>query len=368
MLTVAGASAAGAAIGDASQILLPSLRWFVTVSAAPAVSPVVADGYVYLPLKPGIVAAHRIADGAEAWRVKLAAEQELASAPRLLFVPAAEAVHALASDTGRELWLAATGTVTAPLLVREGWLIAASGSTLFALRASDGAQIWKREGGDVLDRPTIDGDVLYVSYSDGRVAALDLQSGSTRWETKLGGAGTEPLVAGDRVYVGSSDGNFYALKLKNGEFDWSYPVRAPLLGRAAVDDERVYVTAMDNLLRALDRTSGNQRWRRDLSFRPLAGPVLIGSAVTVPGTSAALGLFNAKDGQPLKQITLDAALAIPPGFGTEPGETLMSVAAITGSLTDQWKLWLYGPLPPAPAGPPIEPLSALPGRLVQPGT
>ena len=57
----------------------------------------------------------------------LAADHELASGSNLVFVPAAEAIHALDVATGRELWLAPTGTITAPLLVRTGWLIAISG-------------------------------------------------------------------------------------------------------------------------------------------------------------------------------------------------------------------------------------------------
>jgi outer membrane protein assembly factor BamB len=359
-----GPPQAAAAPDHAAQILLPGLRWSIDISAAPSVAPVVADGYVYLPLKPGILAAHRTKDGGEAWRVHLAADQGLAAAAMQVFVPAHDAIHALDAATGREMWMAATGTVSAPLLVHSGWLIVAASPRLIAMRASDGSEVWRQDLGEIHERPAIDGDSLFVSFADGRVAALDLATGSIRWQRKLPGAATEPLVSGDRVYVGSADKNFYALDATSGELQWRWPVRATLRGRAAADGAHVYVTALDNLLRALDRGSGAQRWRRDLPFRPLGGPVVIGGAVMVPGATADLRLFDARTGRPVSKMTLDAPLAITAGYGTESGESVLSVAAITGGLNNQWKLWLYGPLPPPPLGPPIEPLSVLPGHLV----
>jgi outer membrane protein assembly factor BamB len=368
LLTLAaGWSPATAATDAASQILLPGLRWLVDISAAPAFSPMLADSYVYLSLAPGIVSAHRVKDGMEAWRVQLAADQEMASAPQRVFVPASEAVHALDADSGREVWLAPTGTVTAPLLVQSGWLIVVSGEMLSAFRAADGTRVWTRQAGEVRERPTIDGDALYVSFTDGRVGSFDLATGAPRWERKLGGAARHPLVYGDRVYVGSSDKQFYALEVKKGELAWKISVRAPLLGGAAADDAHVYFTGMDNVLRAVNRDNGGLRWRQALPFRPVAGPITIGRTVLVPGASDNLRFFDAKAGQAVKQMKLDAMMAIPPGFGTEPGETLPSIAAVTGGLADRWSLWLYGPLPPPPDGPPIEPLSALPGLLAQPG-
>ena len=338
------------------------------ISAGPSVPPLVADGYVYLSLKPGVIAAFRSKDGTQAWRVQLAADHELASAPKMVFVPAAEAVHALDAESGRELWLAPTGTITAPLLVQGGWLIAISGAELSAFRAEDGTEVWTTEVGDIRERPAIDGDALYLSHTDGRVVSLDLASGKPRWEQKLGGAARQPFVYGDRVYVGSNDRCFYSLKVKNGELDWQMRVGAEVLGRADADARHVYFTAMDNLLRALDRHRGNQRWRQELPFRPVSGPVVLGEAVLVPGVSDSLQFFLSKDGTPVKQMKLDAKLAVSPGFGIEPAEGLASVAVITGGLADQWKLWLYGPLASPPEGPPVEPLSVLPGRLVPPGT
>jgi outer membrane protein assembly factor BamB len=361
-------SPAVATTDTASQILLPGLRWLVQISAAPAVSPLVADGYVYLSLKPGTVAAFRTKDGREAWRVPLAADHELASGSNLVFVPAAEAVHALDVATGREVWLAPTGTITAPLLVRTGWLIAISGEKLSAYRAADGSRVWTGDTGEIRERPTIDGDTLYLSTTDGRVLALDLANGQQRWEQRLGGAGRQPLVYGDRVYVGSNDRWFYALKTKDGERDWRWRIGAELLGRADADEQHVYVTAMDNLLHAFDRVSGAQRWRQELPFRPVSGPVVVGEAVVVPGVSDTLLFFDGNAGRLVRQIKLDARLAVPPGFGIEPGDTMASVAAITGGLADEWRLWLYGPLGPPPDAPPIEPLSVLPGLSARPGT
>src|SRR5687767_13587607 len=160
----AGAQAAASASGAvASTQPLPSaVRWSVAISARPAASPVIAGPRVFLVLQSGIVAAHRLSDGGEAWRIELRTERPVAVDGPRVFVASGEAIHALDAETSDVLWRAPIGAVTSPLVAHEGWVIATAAAGITALRAADGSVVWTRAIGAQRERATIEGDNLYV--------------------------------------------------------------------------------------------------------------------------------------------------------------------------------------------------------------
>ena len=52
-------------------------------------------------------------------------------------------------------------------------------------------------------------------------------------------------------------------------------VGGDISGIPAADDKRIYFAARDNVLRALDRKSGNLRWKANLPVAPGRRPVAI---------------------------------------------------------------------------------------------
>lgn len=325
------------------QTLPSAVRWTVPISAGPAAPPVIAGDHIFVVLQSGIVAAHRMADGAEAWHVELRTDQPVAVEGPRVFVAAGEMIHALDAAGGSVLWRAASGAVTAPLVAQNGWLIVASASGLTAFRAEDGTKVWSRDTGAQRLRPTIEGDNLYVPLNDGRLLALDLRTGADRWTKHLAGhLFSEVLAFADRVYAGSTDKFFYCFDADDGAWEWHTRLGAVLRGRPAAEGANIFVTSVDNTLRAYDRNSGALRWHPSVPFRPGA-PVVIGSIVVVAGNSAQLLAFDARTGRTAGQIKLDEDLVMPPAFGSS-GTAVM--AAFTGSLNAQWKLVLTGP--PAP--------------------
>ena len=325
------------------QTLPSAVRWTVPISAGPAAPPVIAGDHIFVVLQSGIVAAHRMADGAEAWHVELRTDQPVAVEGPRVFVAAGEMIHALDAAGGSVLWRAASGAVTAPLVAQNGWLIVASASGLTAFRGEDGTKVWSRDTGAQRLRPTIEGDNLYVPLNDGRLLALDLRTGADRWTKHLAGhLFSEVLAFADRVYAGSTDKFFYCFDADDGAWEWHTRLGAVLRGRPAAEGANIFVTSVDNTLRAYDRNSGALRWHPSVPFRPGA-PVVIGSIVVVAGNSAQLLAFDARTGRTAGQIKLDEDLVMPPAFGSS-GTAVM--AAFTGSLNAQWKLVLTGP--PAP--------------------
>ena len=297
-----------------------------------------------MALQSGIVAAHRVSDGVETWHVELRAEQALAVEGSRVFVAAGDAIHALDAATGSVAWVAPTGPVTAPLLAQDGWLMVASEKGLLAFRAEDGQNIWSRAIGSQRVRASIEGDTLYAPLDDGHLLALDLQTGNERWNrSHLRGAPSEVLAFPDRLYVGSADKLFYCLDAADGELEWKHRPGAVLRGRPAAEGTRIFVTSIDNVLRAYDRTSGALLWHRPVPFRPSA-PAVIGTSVLVPGNSAEVQAFEVSTGKPAGQIKLEQSLVMPPAFGLQEGVPVM--AAFTGNINGEWKLVLT--VPPAP--------------------
>jgi PQQ-like domain len=77
---------------------------------------------------------------------------------------------------------------------------------------------------------------------------------------------------------------------------------------AAVGDRLVFVASLDNLLRALRRSSGNQVWKRDLETRTIALPSAFGGIVLVTGNSPTLSTFDAATGEPIGTFSVAADL------------------------------------------------------------
>jgi hypothetical protein len=123
----------------------------------------------------------------------------------------------------------------------------------------------------------------------------------------------------------------------------------------------VYFVAMDNVLRAIDLGNGAQRWKVGLTYRPAAGPVVVGSTVIVPGDVDILPAFAAADGRPAGRIAFSARLAVLPVFST-PVDAPPVAIAVTGSLEDKWTMWSMRPSPVPPL--PVQPLTELPGEAV----
>jgi outer membrane protein assembly factor BamB len=337
-----------------------TLRATVPLAAPAAFGPLVADAdaMVYVPLRSGVVTAHRASDGAEAWRVELAADQPLAVHPGLVLVAAGEAVHALRAADGSIAWRAPTGTLAAPLLSQDGWVIVLTSTEMMALRVEDGAVAWKIPGGPPAARASLEGTRVYVPLADGSLRAIDLASGAERWTRRLGGAPTEALAVADRVYVGAADKYFYCLDADDGDVAWRFPVRVALHGRPAADRERVFAGALDNMVRAFDRGSGARRWNKGVPFRPMAGPIVIGTTVLVPGPAAAIPAFDAATGTAQATLALGGPLAEGLAVGTSGGETLL--AAVIGDISRGWSLVIFDSSFSLTA----IPLTSLPGEAV----
>jgi outer membrane protein assembly factor BamB len=348
---------AAALAADGVPPTFPALTlWSVDLPAQPAASPAATAHVVAVALQSGVVSGWRLADRHQAWTAKIAVGGPVSAVGEVFVVQVKDGVQALAASSGALLWRVEAADVSAPILAEGGWVLVATPERLIALRLSDGKQVWSTAVGRINRRPAVDGDRLYASTSDGRVLALDLASGNLKWEREVGDNPSQPFAVGGRVYVGGGR-DFACLKAESGSQDWRFSIGAPVVGAAAVDESHVYVTSMDNLVRAMDRISGNVRWKADLGHRPDAGPTVVGATVIVPGRASLIRGFDAKTGRPAVQLTLPEPMVVQPTFFMGPGGRQMA-AALTANLKGESRLTIAGSALPFI---PLVPLTSLPG-------
>jgi glucose dehydrogenase len=324
----------------------PDTLWSVPIAAAPITSPLIAGEYVLISHLPGIVAAHRVADGQHVWQRELNPEQPMVADGGMLIVASGEAIHALRIADGVMAWRASSGKLSAPLLAQDGWVVAAGAGKLTARRTTDGSIVWSVDAPLQREAAAISGNTLAVPGVDGRLRMVDLATGAVTWERRLDGSPGPPLVLGDSIFLGASDKYFYCIDAGSGEIEWKFRVGASIRGRAASDGEHVYFTALDNLVRALNFDNGAQRWQTGLAFRPLAGPIVAGGTVFISGSGNEVRMLRAATGGGGGSVTFPARLAVAPGLLESPYG--VAISAITGGLDESWSLLLTRPvrLPP----------------------
>lgn len=363
-MTALVAAPVRAAVADPLQVFPSELAWTIDVATRPIAAPVTADDRLFVALQTGI-AAVSVKDRSLLWTQKIVAAGALAATANRLIVPSDGQLHALDTASGQTAWTAKTGQVTAPPFIHGDWVYVAAGEQLSAFKIADGAAGWSRDVGVVEERPAVLDARMYVPVSDGRIVALDLASGEPIWETSIIGVKpTEPLVYGNRVFAGSAAKRFCSFRSDNGVKDWCFGIGSVVVGQPAADAARVYFVALDNLLYAHDRGHGARMWKRDLRYRPSAGPFLVGGSVTAPGMTSRMRVFDTASGSPGPQLAYPAELAMVPVLIPARAQAPVQMAAIVGDLKNLWKLAVSVPPPPALPDIKVTPLSDLPGQIV----
>lgn len=331
--------------------------WTADLGAPPAAGPGFDNLRAYVPLRDGTLSAVRLRDGEILWNIEQPAAFPPAAGGGIVIVAHGATLAALRGATGRRIWsVDLTADVSAPPLRGAGWLIAPlEGGKLLALQAASGRAVWLQSlGGPVRVRPTFGGSRLFVPVDDQRLAALDVTTGKLLWEQPLTGNPREALPI-DAVFVGTTGNYLYRLSPATGRIDWRWQTGGDVVGAPVVDEQRVYFASLDNMVWALDRGSGAQRWREELPRRPRAVPGLVGGHVLVSSLSEQLQSFGRETGNPGNAVAAPGELGAPPHVvPARAGADLRLVFLVA----DGKLVGMRRPLPP-----PALPLAELPPPL-----
>lgn len=343
-------------------ILPLKATWHVDLEGEPVAALTKDEARIYVVLSSGKVSARSRADGQELWAAPLETRQPVVSDGARVYAASGDRLHALRVRDGSTAWSAALGGPAGWFVCVGGWIVAGTDRDLVALRATDGGEVWRRALEASLGAaPEIEGERVYAALTDGRVVSLRIETGELVWTRRLPGTPGGMLALGDRVYVGASDNFLYALAPHNGAVLWRWRTAADVIGRPAADERHVYFLSLDNVLRALDRGTGAQRWRRPMGVRYLAGPLVAAGLVVVPIRLEHLYFYATETGAVAADLTLPAPMIVAP-TGLDPAEKdprlYMAIVDSAGAV----QIHAFEPGGDAP----LAPLGVIPGQPLWP--
>ncbi|KLU03831.1 serine/threonine protein kinase -likeprotein [Rhodopirellula islandica] len=187
-------------------------------------------------------------------------------------------------------------------------LVTSQDGSLYCFALDSGELIWKYETGDQIRCGATIGDgKTYLGGCDGGLHVVDLSTGkASREAIPLGGpTGSTPAIQGGELFVPIMDGVLYAFSPSNDsdapvEPTWEYsdPDRSQeYRGSVAVTDEVVVVTSRNKTVDAIERETGQLRWRVTLKRRADASPVIAGEDVWIASTDGRLVRLALLDGR-----------------------------------------------------------------------
>lgn len=258
-------------------------------------------------------------------------------------------VYALKASSGAQLWSYNTGSaISSSPAVAAGMVYADShGGDIYALNAATGVLQWTfATGSPVVSSPAVAGGDVYVGSTNGTLYALNAATGKMVWSFNAGdGSGIEssPAVAFGAVYVGSHDGNVYARNADTGAKLWRFNTGGPIEDSPAVAGGAVYIGSDSGKVYALNRHTGSKIWAFSRLDHFISSPAVAAGVVYIgslglsgfPGVyalSAARGhnLWFAQTGVPVTAPPAVAAGVVYIGWGAN----LFAYDAATGN-----RLW-----------------------------
>lgn len=157
----------------------------------------------------------------------------------------------------------------------ERLFVGSSDQHLYALRAGDGATIWRFAArGAVGCEVTFDHatQTVFFGTDDGFVYAVDAHDGTQRWRSPARGeVRRKPVLGPEAVYVATGSDVVLALDRDTGRRLWMYKREPPdgfaVEGHAGVtlDGRRLYAGFSDGTVVALDAAEGSAVWERETS-------------------------------------------------------------------------------------------------------
>jgi outer membrane protein assembly factor BamB len=282
---------------------------------------------VYFGSHDGAMYAVRAADGALVWRYNTGSEVSKRAALHgdvLVFVTATDQIFAVDRNNGKTLWQSRR----TPALGME--MASYSG-------------------------PTIDGNRVYVAFSDGHVTSFDVRDGTEKWSVDLSAEAeqsapnetlrfldvdTTPLVVdgpnGRIVIAASFGGGIYALEDGDGSRIWAnneargvhalalwhqrahapHPHGPDHGGPMVPAKDIVFASSASTGLWAIDPLTGRKVWRIAVPEGGITAPTSVAGAIAVGTSRYGLFLISPVDGRVIDGINLESGFSVTPAaFG-----------------------------------------------------
>ncbi|MFC3956843.1 Ig-like domain-containing protein [Halovivax cerinus] len=274
----------------------------------------------------------------------------------LYALAADDRLYQLNATTGERLWTFDAGDDSGLTVVDDVVFVAGESGTddaVFALNATTREVLWtftRSSSGYGLSKPAVENGTVYVTHDSQATYAIDVASGETVWSVPIAGASSRlhsPVVADGVVYVddttySSTDANVYALDPSDGHTIWSAPANVDgYTGSSpALANDTLYFTA-DGSLRAVDATTGTDRWSTSTCVAARHSPVYADGYVFVPMADSTVRTYDADTGDLVWRYEGYDEYAFTPAIvdgllyttGLENAEYVHSLVALSGGTT-----------------------------------
>jgi hypothetical protein len=298
--------------------------------------PVAAAGFdattAYVPLKGGQLVAVDLDSGVVRWRLDVATPFTPATGDGLVFTTAEAAIEARDALTGATRWRTPLpGGAAVPLYWDTGWLLASTpNGDLAAFRATDGSLVWRQAlGAPLAAAPAPALDRLFLPLADHRLVAVLLTTGEPVWSRTLKSRITGLLALEEQLVFGTTGRDVAAVNVSDGRQRWTWHVGGDVSGLPSADDKRIYFAARDNVLRAVDRKTGNLRWSASLPARPSGGPLPLPDTVFMPLVSSAIAGFDLESGKPTVTVQAAGEIGLQPYFRRDARATAVRLVTVS---------------------------------------
>ena len=298
--------------------------------------PVADDNAVYTVMPGGVVTAVSTTTGQIIWQVDIDDSTDSTQTStsggigiegNVVFVHGGKNdILALNSTNGQTLWSESFPQylLGGPTIAQGVVIVTDVDGRIYAMAASDGAQVWNRIGAGsqtsmvgVAFPAVIENEIIFAG-GDGELISLSLDQGRFNWGenlspisllTALDGISditAHPVHDGGLVFAVTQSGLLAVYNSRTGRLVWEKQLRGSTMPWLA--GKTVFITTLNGHVFALRRSDGTVRWRAELPgafdvTEPVSedavrytNPIVASGIVMIAGENGALHVFDANTG------------------------------------------------------------------------
>jgi eukaryotic-like serine/threonine-protein kinase len=275
------------------------LLWSFETHDMSNITPTLAEETIYVPLSNGNIVALQTDNGELLWRSEVGgrvsaspfsdlkgvyiASESLPSKSK--YPQAMGTLRALSPQNGITLWMHSLPSPVRGALISNGATLfgGTADGRVYALKKDTGETLWvKYNSAPFASNPILHGGNLYIGDEEGKLIVIDQATGNTVWFYRTRKAIRAPVaISGGIVFVGSTDGTIYALNETTGRLKWRSRTNAAV--QSVQTTERcILATSLDNFVYCISIQHGEKIWKRRLTGRVIAQPLVSKDSVLLP--------------------------------------------------------------------------------------
>ena len=204
------------------------------------------------------------------------------------------------------------GIAASPVVSEDRVYVGTLDGTFYALKASNGAQIWQfnpNSGGAFASSAGQDALNLYVTSTDSNLYVLDKRTGQQIWTYKAGNSiYSSPLLYGGNVIFGADDYLLHCVSINSRNAIWKAKTKERIRSSATAANNVVFAASYDNNVYAFDIIDGVKRWSFGTNRIVESSPLLVGRNVCVGSYDGRFFALDTATGQANWDYRLDAPI------------------------------------------------------------